>query len=56
MNTINNINTAYGYYICIPECKAQSYRIVNSLNEDGDNGKLNNLVNIKTNKNIILKL
>ena len=56
MNNINNINTVYGYYICIPECKAKSYRIVNSLNEDSDNGKLNKLVNFKTNKNIISKL
>ena len=50
MNANNNINNVYGYYICIPECNAKLfYRIVNSLNEDGDNGKLNDLVNIKTN-------
>ena len=49
MNANNNINNVYGYYICIPECNTKFYRIVNSLNEDGDNGKLNDLVNIKTN-------
>ena len=36
MNTNNNINTFYGYYICTPKCDTKLYIIVNSLNEDDD--------------------
>jgi hypothetical protein len=36
MNTNNNINTVYGYYICTQKCNTKLYLIVNSLNEDDD--------------------
>ena len=36
MNTNNNINTVYGYYICTQKRNTKLYLIVNSLNEDDD--------------------
>ena len=50
MNTKNNINTVLGYYICIPKCNTNLYILLNSLNEDKDNGKISNIAEIKTNK------
>ena len=53
INSNNNINSVYEYYIYLPECQNKNYFLLNSLNEnkpEKDWEKLSSLFTVKTNK------